>query len=138
MDNEKSSNSSFEDLSNLNEGDMKAASEALLDKERTAAGDNKPAEIASGSGGGAAASEVEDETCDVLGNGQLIKRVIKKSKNEKKPQRGELVTITFNGKLDNGIVVEKEERYQVHVGDFEVRNRLLYHLYTYICMSSLN
>lgn len=124
MDAEKSSNSSFEDLSNLNEADMKAASEAMLDKERfaTNVGDTKKANehVDSDSDSGAPASVGDDEPCDVLGNGQLIKRVIKKSKVNKKPQRGELVTITFTGKLADGTVVEKQENFQVHVGDFEV------------------
>ena len=124
MDAEKSSNSSFEDLSNLNEADMKAASEAMLDKERLATnvGNTKKANenVDSDSDSGAPASVGDDEPCDVLGNGQLIKRVIKKSKVNKKPQRGELVTITFTGKLADGTVVEKQENFQVHVGDFEV------------------
>lgn len=124
MDAEKSSNSSFEDLSNLNEADMKAASEALLDKERVAAGGvgsgEAAASVDSDSDSGAPASVGDDEPCDVLGNGQLIKRVLKKSKVEKRPQRGELVTLSFTGKLDDGTVVEKQENFQVHVGDFEV------------------
>lgn len=121
MDAEKSSNSSFEDLSNFNEADMKAASEALLDKERIPTdGANAPPAIDSDSDSGAPASVGDEEPCDVLGNGQIIKRVIKKSKVEKRPQRGELVTISFTGKLDDGIVVEKQENFQLHVGDFEV------------------
>lgn len=120
MDAEKSSSSSFEDLSNLNEADMKAASEAMLDKERLATAKNANENIDSDSDSGAPASVGDDEPCDVLGNGQLIKRVIKKSKVNKKPQRGDLVTITFTGKLEDGTVVEKQENFQVHVGDYEV------------------
>ncbi|XP_061399236.1 peptidyl-prolyl cis-trans isomerase FKBP8 [Musca vetustissima] len=127
MDAEKSSNSSFEDLSNLNEADkadMKAASEALLDKERQAA---KAAAGGSDDNNGAGeetktanAEEEEEDVCDVLGNGQLVKRVLKKSKVNKRPQRGDKVTLNFTGKLDDGKVVEKQENFQVHVGDFEV------------------
>lgn len=122
MDAEKSSNSSFEDLSNLNEADMKAASEEMLDKERLAtAAAGGDGHVDSDSDSGAPEASVgDDEPCDVLGNQQLMKRVLKKSKINKKPQRGELVTISFTGKLDDGIVVEKQDNFQIHVGDFEV------------------
>lgn len=118
MDAEKSSNSSFEDLSNLNEADMKAASEEMLEKERLPTGG--VGHVDSDSDSGAPASVGDDEPCDVLGNGQLMKRVVKKSKVNKKPQRGELATITFTGKLNDGTIIEKQDHFQIHVGDFEV------------------
>uniref|UniRef100_T1PC14 peptidylprolyl isomerase n=1 Tax=Musca domestica TaxID=7370 RepID=T1PC14_MUSDO len=101
---------------------MKAASEALLDKERQAA------KVAAGNDSEVAAdaeTKTDDDAegedvCDVLGNGQLVKRVLKKSKVNKRPQRGDKVTLNFTGKLDDGRVVENQENFQVHVGDFEV------------------
>lgn len=56
MDPEKSSNSSFEDLSNLNENELKVNnSNSLSEKE-----------------------SIQDDIIDILGNGQLTKRVIHK------------------------------------------------------------
>lgn len=144
MDTEKSSNSSFEDLSNLNEGDMKAASQALLEKEAAAAAAMVLPEIGDKAGKstpdvsaaeetviagkesveGDHSSEGDNESCDILGNGQLVKRILNKSKSGKRPTRGDLVTITYTGKLVSGLVVENEEEYQLHVGDFEVSRDL--------------
>lgn len=63
----------------------------------------------------------EDEPCDILGNGQLLKRIlIKAPKENRRPLRGELVTIDYKGMLDDGTVVEKVDEIKVHVGDFEV------------------
>ncbi|XP_013113222.2 peptidyl-prolyl cis-trans isomerase FKBP8 [Stomoxys calcitrans] len=109
MDAEKSSNSSFEDLSNLNEADMKAAAEAFIDNEKQDA-----------EGGEKETAGQEEDICDVLGNGQLIKRVLKKSTSNKRPQRGDKCTLSFTGKLENGKIVEKQENFEIHVGDFEV------------------
>ncbi|KAI9577482.1 hypothetical protein GQX74_014866 [Glossina fuscipes] len=129
MDPEKSSNSSFEDLSN--ESDIKAASENMIKKEKEAIseetnikdneGTMKLSDIAdSDSDSGAPASVGDEEPCDILGNGQLVKRVLKKSKLKRRPMRGELVTVNFTGTLVDGTVVEKEDLLQIHVGDFEV------------------
>ncbi|XP_055919667.1 peptidyl-prolyl cis-trans isomerase FKBP8 [Eupeodes corollae] len=96
MDTEKSSNSSFEDLSNLNEAEMKQMKEEVEPKID------------------------EHRVVDLLGNGQLIKKTLKKSNNPISPQRGELVKLSFTGKLDDGTVVEKEENAYFHVGDYEV------------------
>ncbi|XP_055837702.1 peptidyl-prolyl cis-trans isomerase FKBP8 [Episyrphus balteatus] len=99
MDTEKSSNSSFEDLSNLNEAEMKQM------KEEVAADEPKidPYRIV-----------------DLLGNGQLIKKTLKTSDNPISPQRGELIKVSFTGKLDDGTIVENVENAFYHVGDFEV------------------
>lgn len=101
MDTEKSSNSSFEDLSNLNEADIKQ----MKDEDNEAKID-------------------EHRVVDLLGNGQLIKRTLKKSDTPISPQRGELIKISYTGKLDNGTIVEKQENIQVHLGDYEVTQGL--------------
>lgn len=98
MDTEKSSNSSFEDLSNLNEAEMKQMKEELADEPKI-----DPHRVV-----------------DLLGNGQLIKKTLKKSDNPTSPQRGELIKISYTGKLDDGTVVEKQENLCVHLGDYEV------------------
>lgn len=103
MDPEKSSNSSFEDLSNLNEGEN-LKDEVESDKSNLNVEGN----------------EKEDEILDVIGNGQLTKKTVKKAETDVQPQRGDLVTINYTGKLEDGTVVEQEENFKLHVGDFEV------------------
>lgn len=139
MDVEKSSSSSFEDLTNAEDTqDLRAAQAAASESETTipkraaasfsdnddnaksAAGVVKPEQKKVDEAVKAAVEEEED-VCDILGNNQLLKRIIKKSAaGAKRPARGDLVTITYTGKLEDGTVVEKEEHFQCHVGDFEV------------------
>lgn len=129
MDVEKSSSSSFEDLTNAEDTkDIRAAQNAASVSEALAESlaakvhdndDNAKTEEVDGDDDGEEREE-EDE-CDILGNKQLIKRIIKKAPaSAKRPNRGDLVTITFTGKLEDGTIVEKEERFQCHVGDYEV------------------
>lgn len=120
MDPEKNSNnSSFEDLSNINESELKEHQQHDEDEDR----------------------KEEDDIIDVLGNGQLKKRVILfysynfllhscsydssqvliKGKPDTQPQRHDLCTINLLGKLENGTVVEDEKVITVQVGDVEVR-----------------
>lgn len=122
MDVEKSSSSSFEDLTNADDTkDIRAAQATVSDFE-TSEADVASANIDCHAEGTTQEDESDDDIeCDILGNKQLIKRIIKKaSANAKRPSRGDLVTITYTGKLEDGTVVEKEERFQCHVGDFEV------------------
>lgn len=93
MDPEKSSNSSFEDLSNLNDAEKNSTDKDV---------------------------KTEENILDIVGNGQLTKRVIKEAQGEIQPQRGDAVKINFTGKLEDGTIVEKEENFEVHVGDYEV------------------
>lgn len=105
MDPEKSSNSSFEDLSNLNEVETKITE----GKERS-----------DSMAGADSSASAEDEVLDIIGNGQLLKKVIKASDSECQPTRGDLVRVTYVGKLDDGMVVENEVDFEIHVGDVEV------------------
>lgn len=93
---EKSSSSSFEDLSNLNEEDLKATTEP---------------------------SGTEDkDTIDILGNKQLIKRVIVKGISpDGRPERSDICKINLEGRLESGELVEKLENFTVQLGDYEVR-----------------
>ncbi|XP_060658595.1 peptidyl-prolyl cis-trans isomerase FKBP8 [Drosophila nasuta] len=130
MDVEKSSSSSFEDLTNAEDTkDIRAAQVAASVAETLAAqvdndnDDNAKTQTANDeeSAGDGEGGDNEEDVCDILGNKQLLKRIIKKApSSEKRPNRGDLVTITFTGKLEDGTVVEKEERFQCHVGDYEV------------------
>ncbi|XP_016940923.3 peptidyl-prolyl cis-trans isomerase FKBP8 [Drosophila suzukii] len=117
MDTEKSSSSSFEDLTNAE--DTKDIRKVAA--EEAASGDGAAPAAAPGEDKKAVEEDPEDE-CDILGNKQLIKRTIKKApeNNDRRPLRGELVTLNLIGKLDNGKVVEEEKNFQCHVGDFEV------------------
>uniref|UniRef100_A0A0K8UFF4 peptidylprolyl isomerase n=2 Tax=Bactrocera latifrons TaxID=174628 RepID=A0A0K8UFF4_BACLA len=128
MDTEKSSSSSFEDLSNINELETKSAQVKELDVkgeekdtfEVGAKNEQYHQENIKHEGSEIGASIGDEEPCDVLGNGQLVKRIIKQSQLSTRPARGDLVTVTFKGRIPNGIVVEKKENYQIHVGDYEV------------------
>lgn len=116
MDTEKSSSSSFEDLANAEDTKdiRKVAAEA-------AAGDGvTPSEIAADKDPAKEEEESESDS-DILGNKQLIKRTLKKApKDAPTALRGDLVTINFTGKLDNGKVVDEGLGFQCHVGDYEV------------------
>ncbi|XP_055387039.1 peptidyl-prolyl cis-trans isomerase FKBP8 [Condylostylus longicornis] len=101
MDTEKSSNSSFEDLTNLNENDIKDLKEnAQEDKVSN--------------------SEIEDDILDILGNGQLTKKTLVKSSSDVKAQRGHIIKMNYVGKLEDGTIVEEQQNYEVQVGDFDV------------------
>ncbi|KAH8402243.1 hypothetical protein KR009_010697 [Drosophila setifemur] len=119
MDTEKSSSSSFEDLTNAEDTKdiRKVAAEAAFgdgDAPTDLGEDKKQAEAEE------QLEESEDE-CDILGNKQLVKRIVKRGSEEAiRPASGNLVTINFTGKMDNGKVVEEEKNFQCHVGDYEV------------------
>lgn len=62
----------------------------------------------------------KDEWLDILGNGQLKKRVIKKGQQDTKPQKGDICTVKIIGVLDDGTVVEGYDDVAIQVGDLEV------------------
>lgn len=57
---------------------------------------------------------------DVIGNGQLVKTIIKTGEDGIQPQRGNICTINLIGKLEDGTIVEEYKEYAVQVGDVEV------------------
>ncbi|EDW01683.1 peptidyl-prolyl cis-trans isomerase FKBP8 [Drosophila grimshawi] len=121
MDVEKSSSSSFEDLPSADDTKDMRAAQAAIDDSETSDTDDVPAEAAKIDSAAKVDDDNDENECDILGNKQLLKRIIKKaSSSAKRPNRGDLVTITYTGKLENGTIVEKEERFQCHVGDLEV------------------
>lgn len=61
-----------------------------------------------------------EEWIDVLGNGQLKKRVVKKGEKEVQPHRGDICTVKIVGVLDNGTEVEKYDDMSIQIGDLEV------------------
>uniref|UniRef100_A0A1B6JU69 peptidylprolyl isomerase n=2 Tax=Homalodisca liturata TaxID=320908 RepID=A0A1B6JU69_9HEMI len=62
--------------------------------------------------------EKEDEWLDILGSGQLLKKIIKNGKPDTRPQRLDICTIKYVGKLDDKIVDEGEVA--INIGDAEV------------------
>lgn len=62
----------------------------------------------------------KEEWMDILGNGQLKKRVIKKGEKEAQPQRGDICTVKIVGRLDDGSVVEEYDDMTIQIGDLEV------------------
>ncbi|XP_037027190.1 peptidyl-prolyl cis-trans isomerase FKBP8 [Bradysia coprophila] len=100
MDTEKSNSSSFEDLSLAN--DLKEST------------DNLPATNADTS------EKRVDDVMDIIGTGQLTKKVLVEGHPDIKPQRGDICKINAIGKLENGTVVENQQDLIVHVGDNEV------------------
>lgn len=65
-------------------------------------------------------SSSEDEWIDILGNGQLRKRVIKAGIPNSRPSRGDACKINAIGKLDDGTIVEQHEELNFQQGDVEV------------------
>ena len=62
----------------------------------------------------------KDEWVDILGSGDLKKKIIIEGKDGTRPQRTELCTISYTATLEDGTVVEEVEDFVVQVGDMEV------------------
>ncbi|XP_058067339.1 peptidyl-prolyl cis-trans isomerase FKBP8 [Anopheles bellator] len=119
MDAEKSSSSSFEDLSNLNE------------QERAELAESSPGAVSSAHATTSEQTENSEATpadhkkeppehMDILGNGTLMKKVLRKGESELRPESKNIVTINYTGRLDDGTVVEEEQEAVVQIDDVEV------------------
>ncbi|XP_039309893.1 peptidyl-prolyl cis-trans isomerase FKBP8 isoform X2 [Solenopsis invicta] len=62
----------------------------------------------------------DDGWLDILGNGQLKKKVIQKGKENVKPHKGDICTIKMSGVLDDNTVVEDYDNLTIQIGDLEV------------------
>lgn len=62
----------------------------------------------------------KDEWIDILGNGQLKKKVIKEGQNGTRPNRTDYCTLKIIGKLEDGTIVEEYEDTVIQLGDVEV------------------
>ncbi|XP_022202921.1 peptidyl-prolyl cis-trans isomerase FKBP8 [Nilaparvata lugens] len=67
----------------------------------------------------AISTEVE-EWMDILGSGQLKKKVIREGKPDTRPQRADICQVKFEGRLENGEIIEKEDCLTINIGDGEV------------------
>lgn len=65
-------------------------------------------------------SSEQRNVIDVIGNGQLVKTIIKAGDDGIQPQRGNICKINLVGKLEDGTIVEEHKEYAVQVGDVEV------------------
>lgn len=61
-----------------------------------------------------------EEWIDILGNGQLKKKVIKPGKNGTRPNRSDVCTLNIVGKLEDGTTVEEHADLKIQLGDVEV------------------
>lgn len=61
-----------------------------------------------------------DEWIDVLGNGQLKKKIIKKGEDGTRPTRGDTCTVKITGKLEDGTTVDEYDDLVVQMGDAEL------------------
>uniref|UniRef100_A0A182JU29 peptidylprolyl isomerase n=1 Tax=Anopheles christyi TaxID=43041 RepID=A0A182JU29_9DIPT len=120
MDAEKSSSSSFEDLSNLNEQERAELASSVLDpsliKEQPSTAEQEPNPESEAK----LTEENESECMDILGNGTLLKKVVKKGRTELRPESKDLVTISYTGRLEDGTVVEEQSNVVVQIDDVEV------------------
>lgn len=62
----------------------------------------------------------KEEWQDILGNGQLKKKVIKKGEKGVCPHRSDICTVKIVGVLDDGTVVEEYDDMSIQTGDLEV------------------
>ncbi|XP_014206998.1 peptidyl-prolyl cis-trans isomerase FKBP8 [Copidosoma floridanum] len=60
-----------------------------------------------------------NEWMDILGNGQLRKKVVKPGKDNTRPNRLDLCMLSFTVKLEDGTIVDEAEDLIVQVGDVE-------------------
>lgn len=58
---------------------------------------------------------------DLLGSGSLMKKVIKEGEPDSRPQRLEKCVINYRCALEDGTLVEKQENFEMLLGDCEVK-----------------
>jgi FK506-binding protein 8 len=61
-----------------------------------------------------------DEWMDIVGNGQLKKKVLRPGKPNSRPNRSNLCLVKLIGKLEDGTIIENEEEIMIQLGDMEV------------------
>lgn len=60
---------------------------------------------------------------DLLGSGSLMKKVIKEGKPDSRPQRLEKCVINYRCALEDGTLVDKQENFEMLLGDCEVKQK---------------
>lgn len=110
MDAEKSSSSSFEDLSNINEQER-----AEMNSQQQQQQTSEPVPSTSKQQD----QEPKEEYMDILGNGSLLKKVLQEGTGDR-PESRDIAVINFTGRLEDGTVVEEEKDMVVQIDDVEV------------------
>lgn len=100
MDAEKSSSSSFEDLSNINDQE-RAEMNSSAEQQKQSQTDKK------------------EDYMDILGNGTLLKKILKEGEGDR-PEGRAIVVINYTGRLEDGSIVEQERDHVVQIDDVEV------------------
>uniref|UniRef100_A0A1Q3F7K8 peptidylprolyl isomerase n=1 Tax=Culex tarsalis TaxID=7177 RepID=A0A1Q3F7K8_CULTA len=106
MDAEKSSSSSFEDLSNINEQELAE----MNSQQQQQSSEPTPS---------TSKEEPKEEYMDILGNGTLLKKVLQEGTDER-PEGRDIAVINFTGRLEDGTIVEEEKGMVVQIDDVEV------------------
>lgn len=106
MDAEKSSSSSFEDLSNINEQERAE----MNSQQQQQSSEPTPS---------TSKEEPKEEYLDILGNGTLLKKVLQEGSGER-PEGRDIAVINFIGRLEDGTIVEEEQGMVVQIDDVEV------------------
>jgi len=58
---------------------------------------------------------------DILGSGDLLKKIIKQGTLDERPMKGEQIVINLVGRLeDNNDIIEEEKNFEITLGDCEV------------------
>ena len=61
----------------------------------------------------------KDEWLDILGSGQILKKVLREGQKDTRPQRNDVCVVNIEGKLEDGTVIEKYENLTINAGDGE-------------------
>lgn len=65
-------------------------------------------------------TDKEEEWLDILGSGQLKKKIITHGQNDTRPERYHVCLVSLEGTLNDGTVVDKYEGFKFQLGDAEV------------------
>lgn len=60
-----------------------------------------------------------DEVMDVVGNQQLLKKILLQGQDDTRPQRTSVCKVSFEGRL-GGELIEKHTNFTIQLGDYEV------------------
>ncbi|KDR12172.1 peptidyl-prolyl cis-trans isomerase FKBP8-like isoform X3 [Zootermopsis nevadensis] len=61
-----------------------------------------------------------EEWLDILGSGQLKKKILKRAESSYRPQRSHICEINLEGRLPDGTIVDKHDHLSIQIGDAEV------------------
>lgn len=65
--------------------------------------------------------QVADEWVDILGSGVIMKKVLKEGTPDTRPEKQETCTINYELYVEEDDVIQKEENFEIDLGDNDVR-----------------